>query len=68
MVNRAVYSIYLDSEVREKARDYGLNISKICENTLKLFLQRLEDCPTIISETVSTSTNLQKSPREVQLE
>ena len=66
MANRAVYSVYLDSEVREKARDCGLNISRICENTLKLFLQRLDGCPSIILETPNTSTYSQKRSKEVQ--
>jgi len=66
MANRAVYSVYLDKKVREQARDRGLNISRICENTLKLFLQRLDGCPSIIPETPNTSTYSQKRSGEVQ--
>jgi hypothetical protein len=65
MTTKQVYSIYISAEVREKARDCGLNISKITENTLCFLLQRLDDSPTI-PETASTSTDLQKSSTEVQ--
>jgi len=64
MSNKAVFSIFIDAEIRERARASGLNISRICENRLKFLLQRIDDSPTI-PETVSTSTNSQKSSTEV---
>ncbi len=35
-------SIYLDAEVFRKARELGLNVSKICENALKAYIKALE--------------------------
>jgi hypothetical protein len=63
MTTKIVYSIYIDSKVREKARDYGVNVSKVSENALRLLLQRLEGYSPI-SETVSTSTNSLQSAKE----
>lgn len=64
MSNKLVYSIYIDAEVREKARDYGLNISKITENTLRFLLQRMDDYTSVIEEKASIDS--QKSAKEVQ--
>ena len=63
MTTKQVYSIYIDAEVREKARDCGLNISKITENTLRFLLQRLDDSSTS-PETASTSTDSLQSAME----
>ena len=35
-------SILLDKEILEKAHELGINISKVCENTLKLYIQAIE--------------------------
>jgi hypothetical protein len=43
--------VYIEAEVVEKAKDLGLNISKVCENCLKDMIRRIEgsnpskDCP-----------------------
>ena len=43
--------LYLDSDVAQKAKDLGLNLSKVSENALKEAIRRLEgtksetDCP-----------------------
>jgi hypothetical protein len=39
---KATVSITLPPELVKKAREYGLNISKIAENALKNYLERLE--------------------------
>jgi hypothetical protein len=64
MSNKAVFSIFIDVEVRKKARENGLNISKICENRLRFLLQRIDDT-SIIPDTACTSTDSQKSSTEV---
>ena len=35
-------TIYVKEEITEKAKDIGLNISRICENALKEAIRRLE--------------------------
>jgi post-segregation antitoxin (ccd killing protein) len=35
-------SILLDKEILERAHELGINISKVCENTLKLYIQAIE--------------------------
>jgi hypothetical protein len=42
MVGKSYTSIYVDQETLRKAKDLGLNISKICENALKEAIKRLE--------------------------
>jgi hypothetical protein len=66
MANRAVYSIYFDTQVRERARNCGLNVSRICENRLRFLLQRLDDA-SINPEMESTRIDSQKSSKEVQI-
>ena len=39
---KATVGITLPPEMVKKAREYGLNISKICENALKVYIERLE--------------------------
>jgi hypothetical protein len=34
--------IYVDEKVIEKAKELGLNISKVCENCLKDMIKRIE--------------------------
>ena len=34
--------IYVEEEVVEKAKELGLNISKVCENCLKDMIKRIE--------------------------
>ncbi len=46
-------TIRIDKEVYQKAKELGLNISKICENALKLYIQRLQD---INNEILSNQT------------
>ncbi len=65
MSNKLVYSIYLDAEVREQARQNGLNISKITETTLRFLLQRINGYPETIAENARIDS--QKNPgKEVQ--
>jgi nucleoid DNA-binding protein len=35
-------SILLDKEILEKAHELGINISKVCENSLRLYIQAIE--------------------------
>ena len=42
MADKVVTSIYIDREVLEKAKDLGLNISRICERALRDAIRRLE--------------------------
>ena len=35
--------IYVDEKVARKAKELGLNISKVCENCLKDMIGRIED-------------------------
>lgn len=35
-------TIYLDEEISEKAKDLGLNISKVCENSLIQAIKAME--------------------------
>ena len=39
-MKRKVYAIRIDPEVWQKARELGLNISRICENALKQEIER----------------------------
>ena len=48
-----VTSIRINKEILEQAKELGLNISKICENALKLYIQRLQD---INNEILSNQT------------
>ncbi len=43
---KATVSITLPPKLLEKARELGLNISKITENALKLYIERLEGSKT----------------------
>ena len=43
---KATVSITLPPELVKKAREYGLNISKISENALKNYIERLEGVKT----------------------
>ena len=43
---KATVGITLPPEMVRKAREYGLNISKICENALKIYIKRLEESET----------------------
>ena len=43
---KATLSITLPPELVKKAREYGLNISKIAENALKSYIERLEGVKT----------------------
>ena len=43
MKNKQNITLYLDREVIEKARELGLNISKVCENALIQAVKALED-------------------------
>ena len=42
MKNKQNITLYLDREVIEKARELGLNISKVCENALIQAIKALE--------------------------
>ena len=55
MSRRAVYSIFIETAVREKARSRGLNISRVCENCLRVLLQRLDDFASVTTETLTSS-------------
>ena len=39
-------SILIDKEILEKAHELGINISKVCENSLKLYIQAIEQART----------------------
>lgn len=41
-MSKTICSIYIDKETREKARELGLNISKVAENTLRNLIAKLE--------------------------
>ena len=43
-------TIRIDKEIYQKAKELGLNISKICENALKIYITRLQDVNTEISD------------------
>jgi post-segregation antitoxin (ccd killing protein) len=43
MGEKTYATIYVDKDVVRKAKDLGLNISKTCENALKIAIKRLED-------------------------
>jgi len=64
MPNKLVYSIYISSEIREKARQNGLNISKITENTLRFLLQRMDDYTLVIGD--RATIDAPKTSKEVQ--
>jgi hypothetical protein len=64
MANRAVYSIFIDSEIRARAKQNGLNISRITENTLRFLLQRIDDYTSVIGERPSTDS--QNFSKEVE--
>ncbi|MEM2876420.1 MAG: type II toxin-antitoxin system CcdA family antitoxin [Candidatus Bathyarchaeia archaeon] len=40
---KAKVTINLESEVVKKAKEFGLNISKICENALEEYIEKLAD-------------------------
>ena len=40
--------IRIDEKLLRKAKELGLNISKICENALKIYITRLQDVNTEI--------------------
>ncbi len=42
MPNKVRTNITIDPEVLRKAKEYGLNVSKIAENALKEYIRRLE--------------------------
>ena len=41
MGTKTTISIYIDENVAEEAKEIGLNISKVCENSLKEAIRRL---------------------------
>ena len=45
---KTLTSIYVDKEILEQAKELGLNISKICENALKIYIVRLQGVNTEI--------------------
>nr|MDO8132601.1 type II toxin-antitoxin system CcdA family antitoxin [Candidatus Njordarchaeum guaymaensis] len=47
MSKKVISTIYLDEEVLKRAKEVGLNISKICENALKeaIYLLESENVP-----------------------
>jgi len=42
MTKKVISTIYLDEEVLKRAKEVGLNISRICENALEQAVHRLE--------------------------
>jgi len=54
MGNKVRTNLYIDSEILKEAQELGLNVSKTCENALKLAIEQLRplygrkkprDCP-----------------------
>ena len=39
---RKMTTVRIDAEILQKAQEIGLNISKSCENALKIYIQALE--------------------------
>lgn len=37
------FNVYLDERIVNQAKELGLNISKICENSLKNYISALEE-------------------------
>ena len=50
-VNKKSVMVYLDPKIVAKAREIGLNISKICENALREAIRRLKSENCGINET-----------------
>lgn len=40
---KSICCIYLDAELKKKAHDLGLNLSRVMENTLRALIAKLED-------------------------
>ena len=45
---KTLTSIYVDKQILKQAKELGLNISKICENALKIYITRLQGINTEI--------------------
>ena len=54
-----ITSIRIKREIFEKAKKLGLNVSKICENALKVYIERLEGVENELIK--SSSSNPEKS-------
>ena len=53
--------ITVEEDLIKQAKELGLNISKICENALKLYIQRLQG---INNEIISNSSTSQQNKTE----
>jgi len=42
MSDKKKLTLYVDAEIIEEAKELGLNISKVCENSLKEAIRRLK--------------------------
>ena len=60
-----ITSVRIKREIFEKAKQLGLNISKICENALKVYIERLEGVENeLIKKPNSKTENSQARGRE----
>ena len=60
-----ITSIRIKREIFEKAKKLGLNVSKICENALKVYIERLEGVENeLIKSSSSNPENSQEKGRE----
>jgi post-segregation antitoxin (ccd killing protein) len=50
LADKVMCVISLDKEIKEKSRQFGLNISKISENSLRFILSKMKDYNSVLLE------------------
>ena len=57
-------NILIEESVLRKAQEYGLNVSKTCENLLKIYLEGIEQVQNRIRQQTKTLSTKQKGSAE----
>jgi len=61
--DKAIISISIDPEIKEKAHSLGLNISRVSENALRIIIERILD--TNYGKQLTSEPIKQKNSKEV---